>query len=143
MIASLSLKIASISSTRSSIRGLPTRYNIHPFNFVNLLNQNPFQMIQLMLTDLRWPAAELLSLFFPVHIIIFHFDIFISCRFSHTGKRQASFFCFIRSILAQKNRIKHHNIYESHIYNDCSLFHTNHFVLRTQSRARSHAYMPA
>ena len=100
-------------------------------------------MIQFMLTDLCRPAAEFLSLFFPVHIIIFYFDIFISCCFPHTGKRQTSFFCFIRSILAQQNRIKHHDIYESHIYNDYSLFHTDHFVLRTQSRARSHAYMPA
>ena len=100
-------------------------------------------MIQLMLTDLCRPATEFLSLFLPIHIIIFYFDILISCRFSYIGKRQASFLCFIRSILAQQDWIKHHTIYESHIYNDHSLFHTDHFVLRTQSRARSHAYMPA
>ncbi len=65
------------------------------------LNQNPFEMIHLMLTDLCRPSAEFHLLLFPVHIIVLYFYVFVSCCFSHTCKRKTSFFCFIWSIFSR------------------------------------------
>ena len=90
-------------------------------------------MIHLMLTDLCRPSAEFHLLLFPVHIIVLYFYVFVSCCFSHTCKRKTSFFCFIWSIFSQHYRIKHHNINQPYIYNDHSLFDSDHICCHSHA----------
>ena len=102
-------------------------------------------MINFMLANLYHPSWQFLALFLPVEVIILYFNFLVSGRLTNTVQGQTAFFCLIHITLWNNHRIKHHNIYKSHIHNDNILLYTNPFVLRTQSQQSPniHASMSA
>ena len=67
-------------------------------------------MIYFMLNNLRRPSGIFLSLFFEIHILIFHFNLLIPGAFSHTSKGKTA---FLRHIF-RKSHIPYQIVPEMH-----------------------------
>ena len=102
---------------------------------IHFSDYDPVQMVNFMLADLCRPSGQFHSLFLPVAIHVFDFDILIPGSLTHTFKGKTAFLRLIGRIFLHDHRIVHDQIHEAYVHNDDAFSHADH-VCRHADTAR-------